>query len=91
MNFQSIQAKQKQKKNSPKIDKIFGMLQTTTLKRNLVLEIGEARKKVGFGLPRWLPPLKGTFVGCQVFGFRRGTPWFLLGTGSSSIASHLQR
>jgi hypothetical protein len=26
----------------------LGMLQTTTLKRNLVPEIGEARKKVGF-------------------------------------------
>jgi hypothetical protein len=39
------------------------MLQTTTLKRNLILEIGEARKKVGIGLPRWLPPLKETFVG----------------------------
>jgi hypothetical protein len=26
------------------------MLQTTTLKRNLVPEIGEARKKVGFWL-----------------------------------------
>jgi hypothetical protein len=39
------------------------MLQTTTLKRNLVPEIREARKKVGIGLPRWLPPLKETFVG----------------------------
>jgi hypothetical protein len=39
------------------------MLQTTTLKRNLIPEIGEARKKVGIGLPRWLPPLKETFVG----------------------------
>jgi hypothetical protein len=39
------------------------MLQTTTLKRNLILEIGEARWKVGIGLPRWLPPLKETFVG----------------------------
>jgi hypothetical protein len=39
------------------------MLQTTTLKRNLVPEIGEARKKIGFGLPRWLPPLKETIVG----------------------------
>jgi hypothetical protein len=38
------------------------MLQTTTLKRNLVPEIGEARQKVGVELPRWLPPLKETFV-----------------------------
>jgi hypothetical protein len=39
------------------------MSQTTTLKRNLIPEIGEARKKVGFEFPRWLPPLKETFVG----------------------------
>jgi hypothetical protein len=39
------------------------MLWTTTLKRNLVPEIGEARKKGRFRLPRWLPPLKETFVG----------------------------
>jgi hypothetical protein len=39
------------------------MLQTTTLKRNLVPKIGEAGNKEGFGLPRWLPPLKKTFVG----------------------------
>jgi hypothetical protein len=45
------------------------MLQTTTLKRNLVPEIGEARKKVGIGLPRCLPPLKETFVGSL-------GPWF---------------
>jgi hypothetical protein len=44
------------------------MLQTTTLKRNLVPEIGEARKKVGFRLPRWLPPLKETFVDILGFG-----------------------
>jgi hypothetical protein len=34
------------------------MLQTTTLKRNLVLEIGEARKVEGFWVLGWLPPLK---------------------------------
>jgi hypothetical protein len=39
------------------------MLQTTTLKRNLVPEIGEAIKKVGIGFPRWLPPLKETSIG----------------------------
>jgi hypothetical protein len=37
------------------------MLQTTTLKRNLVPDIGEVRKKEGFGLPRGLPPLKEVF------------------------------
>jgi hypothetical protein len=39
------------------------MLQTTTLKRDLIPEIGEARKKIGIGLSRWLPPLKEIFVG----------------------------
>jgi hypothetical protein len=51
------------------------MLQTTILKRNLVPEIGEARKKVGFGLPRWLPPLKETFVGSLGSWVQPETPW----------------
>jgi hypothetical protein len=34
------------------------MLQTTTLKRNLVPRFGEARKKDGFGMLGGLPPLK---------------------------------
>jgi hypothetical protein len=62
---------------------IFGMWQTTTLKRNLVPRFGEARKKYGFGILGVLPPLKETFVGILGLGFRRGTPWFWLGTGSS--------
>jgi hypothetical protein len=39
------------------------MLHTTTLKRNLIPEIGEAREVEGFGVSRWLPPFKETFVG----------------------------
>ena len=47
---------------------IFGMLQATTLKRNLVPRFEEARKKDGFGISGFrqlggLPPLKETFVG----------------------------
>jgi hypothetical protein len=34
------------------------MLQTTTLKRNLVPEIGEVKNKDGFGILGGLPPLK---------------------------------
>jgi hypothetical protein len=50
------------------------MLQTTTLKINLVPEIGEARKKVGIGLPRWLPLLKENFVGSlDTWGSTRNT------------------
>jgi hypothetical protein len=59
------------------------MLQTITLKRNLVPEIGEARKKVGIGLLRWLPPLRETFVGSLVTWIQSETPWPLLRTGSS--------
>jgi hypothetical protein len=51
------------------------MLQTTTLKRNLIPEIGEARKKLGFRLPRWLPPLKETFVGSLGCWVKPDTPW----------------
>jgi hypothetical protein len=52
------------------------MLQTTTLKRNLIPEIGEARKKVGFGLSRWLSPLKEIFVGSLDPWVQPDTPWF---------------
>jgi hypothetical protein len=52
------------------------MLQTTTLKRNLVPEIGEARKKVGIRLPRWLPPLKETLVGSLGPWVQPETPWY---------------
>jgi hypothetical protein len=39
------------------------MLQTTTLKEISSPRFGEARKVEGFGVSRWLPPLKDTFVG----------------------------
>jgi hypothetical protein len=51
------------------------MLQTTTLKRNLVPRFGEARRKDGFGILGGLPPLKETFVGSLGFGFMVGTSW----------------
>jgi hypothetical protein len=44
------------------------MLQTTTLKRNLVQRFEEARRVEGFGVLRWLPPLKETFVGSLGLG-----------------------
>jgi hypothetical protein len=52
------------------------MLQTTTLKRNLVPEIGEARKQHRIGSPRWQPPLKETFVGSLGPWVQPDTPWF---------------
>jgi hypothetical protein len=51
------------------------MLQTTTLKINLVPEIGEAKKKVDIGLSRWLPPLKETFAGSLDAWVQPETPW----------------
>jgi hypothetical protein len=51
------------------------MLQTTTRKRNLVPEIGEARKKEEFRLPRWLPPLKESFVGSLGLWVYPDSPW----------------
>jgi hypothetical protein len=50
------------------------MLRTTTFKRNLVPEIGKARKIEGFGFPRWLPPLKETFAGSLVPRVQSKTP-----------------
>ena len=47
----------------------FGMWQTTTLKRNLILEIWRnARKKIWvWKMSGWLPPLKEIFVGSLGF------------------------
>jgi hypothetical protein len=66
----------------------FGMWQTTTLKKNLVPRFGEAKKKDGFGILGGLPPLKEVIVGSLGIEFRRGTPWFWLGT-ESSFESHM--
>jgi hypothetical protein len=52
------------------------MLQTTTLKRNLVIEIGEARQKKGLGYLGGLPPLKETFVGSLGPWVQPDTPWY---------------
>ena len=60
------------------------MLQTTTLKRNLVPRFGKARKMVRFGvtgLPKFggLPPLKETFVDILVVpSFMTGVDGFII-------------
>ena len=65
----------------------FGMLQTTTLKRNLVLEIRERlERKLGSEYIRALPPLKETFVGSLWHGFILGSSWLWLGIGSSFVS-----
>jgi hypothetical protein len=63
--------------------KILGCDRLPPLKEISSSRFGEARKKNGFEVLGGLPPLKETFVGTLGLGFRRGTPWFWLGTGSS--------
>jgi hypothetical protein len=48
----------KRKKFTPKFDKILGCYRLPPLKEISSPRFEEARKKEGFGLPRWLPPLK---------------------------------
>jgi hypothetical protein len=63
---QTICIKYKQNKTKyfiPKFDKNLGCYRLPPLKEISSPRFGEARKKEGFGLPRWLPPLKETFVG----------------------------
>jgi hypothetical protein len=60
VKIQSIQIKQK--KNYPKIDKNLGCYRLPPLKEISSPIFGEARKVEGFGVLRWLPPLKETFV-----------------------------
>jgi hypothetical protein len=65
VKIQSIQTKKNKTKQkfTPKFDKYLGCYRLPPLKEISSPGFGEARKKEGFGLPRWLPPLKGTFVG----------------------------
>jgi hypothetical protein len=70
--FQSIQTK----KIIPKFDKNLGCYRLPPLKEISSPRFGEARKKEEFGLPRWLPPLKETFVGSLGLWVQTGTPWF---------------
>jgi hypothetical protein len=74
VKFQSIHAKQN-KKFIPKFDKNLGCYRLPPLKEISSPRFGEARKKEGFGLPRWLPPLKETFAGSLGTWVQTGTPW----------------
>jgi hypothetical protein len=74
VKFLSIQIKQK--KNIPKFDKNLGCYRVPPLKGISSPRFGEAREKEGFGLPRWLPPLKETFVGSLGLWVQPDTPWF---------------
>jgi hypothetical protein len=62
VKFQSIQ-QNKNKNFPPKFDKILGCYRLPSLKEISSPRFEEARKVKGFGVLRWLPPLKETFVG----------------------------
>jgi hypothetical protein len=78
--FHSTQTKQ-QNIFFPKFDKNLGCYRLPPLKEISSLKFGEASKKEGYGLPRWLPPLKGTFVGSLGPWVQPDTPWFDLALG----------
>jgi hypothetical protein len=71
MIFQSTQIKYF---FNPKFDKNLGCYRLPPLKEISSPRFGEARKKDGFGIPRWLPPLKETFVGSLGLCFKVSTP-----------------
>jgi hypothetical protein len=58
----------------PKFDKNLGCYRLPPLKVISSPRFEEARKVEGFGVPRWLPPLKETLVGGQGLWFKVGTP-----------------
>jgi hypothetical protein len=68
VKFQSTQTKQF---FYSKIDKNLGCYRLPPLKEISSLRFGEDTKKEGFWLPRWLPPLKETFVGSLGLGFNQ--------------------
>jgi hypothetical protein len=59
---QSKQIKQR-KKIMPEFDKNLGCYRLPPLKEISSPRFEEARMEKGFGVSRWLPPLKETFVG----------------------------
>jgi hypothetical protein len=67
-SFKSLQIfnqciQNKSKKFPPKFDKILGCYKLPPLKEISSLRLERLERKLCFGLPRWLPPLKETFVG----------------------------
>jgi hypothetical protein len=51
----------------PNFDKNLGCYRLPPLKEISSQRFEEARKEKGFGVSRWLPPLKETFVGSRGF------------------------
>jgi hypothetical protein len=73
VKFQFTQTKQK--KVIPKFDKILGCYRLPPLKGSRPRDSERLEIKMGFGLPRWLPPLKETFVGSLGRWVQPGTLW----------------
>jgi hypothetical protein len=61
VKFQSAQ-QNKNKNFTTKFDKIFGCYRLPPLKEISSPRFGEARKKEGFGLPRWATTLKRNLI-----------------------------
>jgi hypothetical protein len=64
-----------------KFVKKLGCYRLPPLKEISSSRFEEARKVEGFGVLRWLPPLKETFVGIPGLWFKVSTPGICLGTG----------
>jgi hypothetical protein len=62
MNFNQHE-QNKSKKFLPKFDKILGCYRLPPLKEISSPRLERLERELGVGLPRWLPPLKGSFVG----------------------------
>jgi hypothetical protein len=58
----------------PKFDKNLGCYRLPPLNEISSLRFEEARRVEGFGVPRWLPPLKRTIVGGLGLWFKVSTP-----------------
>jgi hypothetical protein len=61
----------------PNFDKNLGCYRLPPLKEISSQRFGDARKVEGFGVPRWLPPLKETFVGGLGLCVKVSTPGIL--------------
>jgi hypothetical protein len=65
----------------PKFDKNLGCYRLPPLKEISSSRFEKARRVEEFGVLRWLPPLKETFVGSLGLWVLTGHPWFDLVLG----------
>jgi hypothetical protein len=74
VKFQLTQ-QNKNKIFTPKFDKILGCYRLPPLKEISSPRLERLERKKGFEFPRWLPPLKETFVGSLGPWVQPDTPW----------------